>query len=124
MITVGGLSVAVVQRHGSDSTGVPMDSGAVVARRPPLAGPGPESTQSPSVGTGSDSGNDRSSGRPTTAPGSPRAQLSFNGGVGELDDASIQALLGALDEIDRAPIAPSVEPDRSPVLPVIKDGDR
>jgi hypothetical protein len=44
--------------------------------------------------------------------------------VSDLDDASIQALLGALDEIDRAPVAPSAEPDRSPVLPVIKDGDR
>src|SRR5215216_3332466 len=28
MITVGGLSVAVVQRRGSDATGVPIDSGA------------------------------------------------------------------------------------------------
>ena len=125
MITVGGLSVAVVQRRASDSTGVPMDSGAVtVASRPPVAGRGLDSTQSPGGSVGSDTGNDRSSGTRATTPASPRAQLSFNGGVGELDDVAIQALLGALDEIDRAPIAPSAEPDRSPVLPVIKDGDR
>jgi len=50
--------------------------------------------------------------------------LSFGGGVGDLDEESIRALLGALDEIDRAPVAPSAEPDRSPVLPVIKEGER
>jgi hypothetical protein len=53
-----------------------------------------------------------------------KAQLSFGGGVSDLDDASIQALLGALDEIDRKPIAVSAEPDHSPVLPVIREGTR
>lgn len=39
-----------------------------------------------------------------------------------MDDVSIKALLGALDEMDRAPVAPSEEPDPTPVLPVIKTG--
>jgi hypothetical protein len=58
----------------------------------------------------------------TRSTSAPVAQLSFGGGVSDLDDASIRALLGALDEIDRAPIAPSAEPDRTPALPVIKEG--
>jgi hypothetical protein len=57
-------------------------------------------------------------------PAAAKAQLSFGGGTGDLDDASLHALLGALDEMDRAPIAPSAEPDRTPVLPVIKEGER
>jgi hypothetical protein len=44
--------------------------------------------------------------------------------MGDLDDASLQSLLGALEEIDHAPVAPSAEPDRSPVLPIIKAGNR
>ena len=112
MITVGGLSVAVVQRRGADGTGVPIDSGATAPAIP-----------SGGLGTRSDTAGEPAS-RGSTQAASPRAQLSLPGGVGELDDASIEALLGALDEIDRAPVAPSAEPDRSSVLPVIRDGDR
>ena len=123
MITVGGLSVAVVQRRGTDATDVPIDSGAAA----PAIGSGGRAVDSTSPvtgsGTGSDTGSEPAARREPRAA-APRAQLAFNGGVGELDDASIQALLGALDEIDRAPIAPSAEPDRSSVLPVIKGGDR
>ena len=57
-------------------------------------------------------------------PVATKAQLSFGGGMSDLDDASIKKLLGALDEIDRAPVAPSVEPDPTPVLPVIKGSDQ
>ena len=123
MITVGGLSVAVVQRRGTDATDVPIDSGAVAPaiasgrRAVDSAGPADR------PGTLSETGSDLTA-RGSTGPAFRRAQLSFNGGVGDLDDASIQALLGALDDIDRAPVAPSAEPDPSSVLPVIKGGDR
>jgi hypothetical protein len=53
-----------------------------------------------------------------------KAQLAFAGGVEDMDDASIKALLGALEEMDRAPVAPSAEPDPTPVLPVIGIGQR
>ena len=121
MITVGGLSVAVTQRRGSDSVTVPVDSGsAVTVVIPTNAG-----TNAAVDSTSVESGGTDSAGGSTTHPATAlRPQLSFNGGVGDLDDASIQALLGALDEIDRAPLAPSAEPDRSSVLPVIKAGDR
>jgi len=55
---------------------------------------------------------------------SAKAMLSFGGGVSDLDDESIRALLGALDEIERSPVAPSAEPDPTPVLPVIKQDER
>ena len=123
MITVGGLSVAIVQRRGTDATGVPIDPVAV-APAIPSGGRAVDSAGAVAGGgTRSDTGSEPAA-RRSMRPASPRAQLSFNGGVGELDDASIQALLGALDEIDRAPVAPSTEPDRSSVLPVIKDVDR
>jgi anti-sigma factor RsiW len=115
-ITVGGLSLAVSQRLRSPITVAPPDS--VVEVQPPRVALVPDTstprvppvtrTVAPSVLT--------PNGRGT------KAQLSFGGG--DMDDASLQALLGALDEIDRAPVAPSAEPDRTPVLPVIKQGDR
>jgi hypothetical protein len=115
-ITVGTLSLAVSQRLTSRADVGPRDT--VVAEPPRVAPPGnqpraPEETVSAV---------------PTTQPRSLRSssvqtpQLSFGGGVSDLDDASIRALIGALDEIDRAPVAPSAEPDRSPVLPVIREG--
>jgi hypothetical protein len=57
-------------------------------------------------------------------PTSAKAELSFGGGMSDLDDATLKSLLGALDEIDRAPVAPSAEPDPTPVLPVIKGTDQ
>ncbi len=114
MITVGGLSVAVTQR---------MRGGPDVERT--TARPRPESTvvANATVPGRADSG-DRVSPRvpaPTRAPAaSPeKAQLSFGGGMDDLDRASIEALMGALEEIDRAPIAPSAEPDPVSVLPII-----
>jgi hypothetical protein len=129
-ITVGGLSLAVSQRMRDVTAVLPSDSAQVqspLATDPNAAGGGlplpnkpvPRDRQTPPTGT-------RSSTPVPAAAVSPPAkpQLSVGGGMGDLDDASLQSLLGALEEIDRAPVAPSAEPDRSPVLPVIKAGDR
>ena len=120
-ITVGALSVAVANRRSPSVDGGVIDtSEAVVSRFDSQAVPGPTVTPQPHpkppvrlLG-----------GRDTVRPASTKAQLSFGGGVADLDDESIRALLGALEEIDRAPVAPSAEPDPTPVLPVIKDGKR
>jgi len=119
MITIGGLSVAVSRRFGeggAESTQI--DSTVVIAL--------PESAGTTAIDTPARSGGESTatSGQHPAPRSVTKAELSFNGGVGDLDDASIQALLGALDEIDRAPVAPSAEPDRSSVLPVIKGDDR
>lgn len=117
-ITVGVLSLAVTQRIpsrseiGAHDTVIAKSFGQPVAV-PSNQPPGPVETASVSPTP-----------RVTTRAARPAAQLSFGGGVSDLDDASIRALLGALDEIDRAPVAPSAEPDRIPVLPVIKEGQR
>jgi hypothetical protein len=114
MITLGGLSVAL-SRRGHDAPPIQ------VVRRdtvPVVIPPAPIPAVVKSVDT---------TRPPTPKPrnaGGPKAQLAFGGGVDDLDDASLRALMGALDEIDRAPVAPSAEPDRTPVLPVIKEGDR
>jgi hypothetical protein len=123
MFTVGGLSLALDgrlaerSRSGDSPAAVlrmdtapprPADPPAAngnVAPRPGMARSGPEPA------------------RPVNA-GSAKAQLAFAGGGDDLDDASLQALLGALDEIDRAPVAPPAEPDPTPVLPVIRTGER
>ena len=121
MITVGGLSVAVTQRMRLSNNA---DSSLVQQR--------PDSSVSPTSVPPAV----RGSGATTTQPAIPprsqavhpvraeKAQLSFGGGVDGLDRAAIEALMGALDEIDRAPVAPSVEPDRAPLLPVITEGRR
>lgn len=115
MVTVGGLSLAVTQRMRlSPPTGVrpapTLDSanhgGAPVARGEPGTRRAPDTgiaaaPTSPAAGT------------------QPRFGLSFGGGTGDLDASQIEALMGALDEIDRAPLAPPAEPDRSSMLPVI-----
>jgi anti-sigma factor RsiW len=130
-ITVGGLSVAMSQRTQPTAAEPPRDSVQMVSSlAPPNAGRGGALPPNVAAPRGAQP-------RPASAragvPPSPSApvaqttakpQLSFGGGVGDLDDASLQSLLGALEEIDRAPVAPSAEPDRSPVLPVIKAGDR
>jgi hypothetical protein len=120
-ITVGGLSLAISQRMHSGSEMPLRDSVAV--RTPPVAPPKSAAAGSPRVvGTAP-----RDTPPSTTAnrrPSTAKAQLSFGGGTDDLDDASLKELLGALDEIDRAPLAPSAEPDRTPVLPVIKEGAR
>jgi anti-sigma factor RsiW len=121
MITVGGLSVAVAGRFRDGPMVTPRDSiPSVIAPITPVQPNTRVTTETPKH---SDSGN--STVTPgSAAPAGTKAQLSFNGGVSDLDEASIQALLGALDEIDRSPVAPSAEPDHSPLLPVIKEGDR
>ena len=115
MITVGGLSVAVTQRtrlsNRADSSIVQQrpDSSAIPTSVPPaVMKRGAKTTQPATV-------------HPVR---SGKAQLSFGGAVDGLDRAAIEALMGALDEIDRAPVAPSVEPDRAPLLPVITEGTR
>lgn len=122
MITVGGLSLAITQRSASRSsardsltTFSPVDSGTQRA----AVGPTPKDTHETRVDT-----NKRSAPPVRPSGASARAQLAFAGGVEDMDDASIKALLGALDEIDRAPLAPSAEPDPTPVLPVIGTGQR
>ena len=124
MITVGGLSLAVTQRRGNDGASViPFDSATMVTS-PDSATTGAIDSSVDVAGAGrTDTGNGTPR-RPSTPRVSAKAQLSVNGGVSDLDDASLKALLGALDEIDRAPVAPSAEPDRSSVLPVIKGDDR
>lgn len=121
-ITVGGLSLAVSQRMRPEREAPPRDSIAV--SRPAVAPPKSAASDSPRVVGAAPRDTHPSpttTGRPSTAT---KAQLSFGGGTDDLDDASLKALLGALDEIDRAPLAPSAEPDRTPVLPVIKEGER
>ena len=130
-ITVGGLSLAVSQRMRDVTAVLPSDSAQVqspLATDPNAGGGGlplpnkpvPRDRQTPPTGTRSRAPEPASAA--VTSPAKP--QLSVGGGMGDLDDASLQSLLGALEEIDRAPVAPSAEPDRSPVLPVIKAGDR
>jgi hypothetical protein len=121
-ITAGALSLAVSQRSSTrvdDSrpdtaiTVMPVTPGlervAAIPQRAPRR---------------VDSGDAHTAARESAANPRAKAQLSFGGGMSDLDDASIQQLLGVLDEIDHAPVAPSAEPDRSPVLPVIKGADQ
>jgi anti-sigma factor RsiW len=123
MITVGGLSIALSRRgHDASRDGSKPPQVAIIDSLadsvrgvvPPAPNPGGAAR----VDTG---GSRPPKPRPTARP---KAQLAFGGGVDDLDDALLRALMGALDEIDRAPIAPSAEPDRTPVLPVIREGDR
>jgi len=122
MITVGGLSLAVTRRWTSHSS---LPDSVVSVSPQDTAG-----QQTPALRTPKDTHatradtNKRGVQAARTATASPRVQLAFAGGVEDLDDASIKALLGALDELDRAPLAPSAEPDPTPVLPVIGTGQR
>ena len=117
MITVGGLSIALNRqptpdlRTQTDSTQPGRVSATAVDPTRP-------------VPTTNDTANPK--GSPTLPPPAQpeRIELSFGGGVSDLDDASVKALLGALDEIDRAPLALSAEPDHSPVLPAGREGTR
>ena len=120
MISVGGLSLAVARRSTSRPD-VP-DSVFVASQqdttryRSPVASPTDSHTRADTNKRGAP---------PVRGVGaSTKAQLAFAGGVEDMDDASIKALLGALDEMDRAPVAPSAEPDPTPVLPVIGTGQR
>jgi len=123
MISVGGLSLAVARRWSADVS--PRDSVTAVssvdttAAQPPRAAPTEGRT---SVGNGARQAPVRPVPAPPISPS--KAQLAFAGGVDDLDDASIKALLGVLDDMDRAALAPSEEPDPTPVLPVIRSGER
>jgi len=120
-ITVGGLSLAVTRRFRLPPDMSPRQS----TRAIDSAGGSRTSiiARVPDTGRTADTGGGAASAQ--VARGTERkAQLSFGGGVGDLDAASIEALMGALDELDRAPMAPSAEPDRTPVLPVIGEGSR
>lgn len=123
MISVGGLSLAVAHRR---STEVPSRNLAAAVRSSDAPRSEPTRTGGvPGVPSGVHDTTrplDRSSRASSTSR--PKAQLAFAGGTDDMDDASIKALLGALDEMDRAPVAPSGEPDPTPVLPVIKTGQQ
>ncbi len=123
MISVGGISLAVAHRRSTDVR--PSDS-AMVGSSVDTTGPRTGSAPAPRASPSAANVQRRLPVHPTrTSPVLPaKAQLAFAGGVEDLDDASIKALLGALDELDRAPLAPSAEPDPTPVLPVIKPGAR
>lgn len=118
-ITVGGLSLAVTQRFGHNRSADLTPPAAIDRTDSTVTPPAVNILPSPGVDPTT-----------TTRPPKPpiatksKAQLAFGGGVDDLDDASLRALLGALEEIDHAPVAPSAEPDRTPVLPVIKESDR
>jgi hypothetical protein len=123
MISVGGLSLAIGKRLSTSPRVGPDDTVTIVQRVDSQSVPvaPPQVTPTPTrIGGGKDTV------RPTPPrPAIPaKAMLSAGGGVSDLDEESLRALLGALDEIDRAPLAPSAEPDRSPVLPVIKEDER
>src|SRR5688500_17000641 len=119
MMTVGGLSVVVSQRisQGGEDVRTPPPSRAetTVVAYPPVV----PSVDAPTALT------------PRASPGAPpatvraeKAELSFGVGVDDLDPASLKALMSALDEIERSPVAPSAEPGRVTVLPVISDDTR
>jgi anti-sigma factor RsiW len=120
-ITVGGLSLAVSQRMRPEREAPPRDSIAVST--PTIAPRKSAASDSPRV-VGAAPRDTHPSPTTNRPPSTAKAQLSFGGGTDDLDDATLKALLGAHDEIDRAPLAPSAEPDRTPVLPVIKEGER
>ena len=118
LVTVGGLSVVVSQRGqkaGDDGRTPALPPAETLAVQPPVR----LAVDTPA---------------PVTPPATPRipsattraekAQLSFGGGVDDLDRASFEALMGVLDEIERAPVAPSAEPGRVTVLPIISDDTR
>ena len=120
MISVGGLSLAVAHRRATEAP--PHDSRTVAQSvDTPSALPAKPTGEIGSPPGGHDTA--RRAGRSGRTPATPpKVQLAFAGGMDDMDDASIKALLGALDEMDHAPVAPSEEPDPTPVLPVIKTG--
>jgi len=119
MVTVGGLSVVVSQRrqqNGEDGHAAALPRAETTLVVPPpvrlavdTQAPAPR-PQAPRV--------------PSATIRAEKAQLSFGGGVDDLDRASLEALMGVLDEIERAPVAPSAEPGRVTVLPIISDDTR
>lgn len=121
MISVGGLSLGLARHRSNDARS--RDSAAAVASVDTRRAQPVETTA-----TRASSSILHDTARPATRSGraagvpQPKAQLAFAGGTDDMDDASIKVLLGALDEMDRAPVAPSAEPDPTPVLPVIKTG--
>jgi len=121
MISVGGVSLAVAHRRSTEVP--PRDSSTVVRSVDTLHGQ-PAKTALAGGSPASVHDTTRPVNRSGRAPAvsSAKAQLAFAGGTDDMDDASIKALLGALEEMDRAPVAPSEEPDPTPVLPVIKTG--
>ena len=127
MITVGGLSVAVLRRGPEETRVEPKDTVLAAARIDSGTTPAPPKNSPVVAPTTKPTDSTRQLVTPAhRKPAAPsKEQLAFNGGVDDLDDATLRALMGALDEIDRAPVAPSAEPDRTPVLPVIsKEGTR
>ena len=121
-ITVGALSLAVSERSSTRVDDSRPDTSMSAMPTAPV--PAPVAAVPRPTPRRADSGGRRAPARGLTANAPTKAELSFGGGMSDLDDASIQQLLGVLDEIDHAPVAPSAEPDRSPLLPVIKGTDQ
>jgi hypothetical protein len=124
MITVGGLSVAVTRALRTSPDGVegrpPIAPESTIAVSPPV---GAQDTTTPAVPESLRAPSAPSTPRTAPAP-RPKAQLAFSGGVDDLDRAAFEALMGALDEIDRGPVVPSAEPGRVSALPIISDETR
>ena len=121
MITVGSLSIALNRRPGSEQPPTAVDTALQRDLENVLRDSAPVVAQEPRT---IDTANSKTAQALPRPPQGERVQLSFGGGVSDLDDASLKALMGALDEIDRAPVALSAEPDHSPVLPAGREGTR
>ena len=112
-MTVGGLSVAVTQRVSPPRAETPKTGTPDVVAESVLASSG----SAPNV-------TDTAPGRARVAGGASAdaaLMISFGGGVSDLEAADMRELLGALEEIDSAPVAPAVEPDRGTVLPALRE---
>ena len=117
MVTLGGLSIAVSRR----TVDVPYIDSALssdLERAARDSQSGVSTTETPRASENT------ATPKASSTPSNETVQLSFGGGVSDLDDTELRELLGALDEIDRAPVALSAEPDHSPVLPSIREGTR
>ena len=105
MVSVGGLSLVLARKA---YTPEPMTAKAVaVAPTPPAAGTAATPNVSPSGAAAT-----------TAAPASAEPALSFGGGVDDLENADIEALIAAVDGLD---VALAVEPE--PSSPIVPAGD-
>ena len=120
VITIGGLSIAVNRRasqsgeEGGTVTPPAQSTLTIGGSHEPVPNDSPEVRAARAGG--------ESGAAPTPAALAPR--ISFGGGVADLETADIEELLGALSEMDAAPLAPAAEPDGAPLLPAIGEEGR